>query len=282
MADLRVRPDVSTMIDIGTGSPLVLVPGLQGRWEWTRPAVAALARRFRVLTFSLAGDKGSGVTLPRHASFDTFLTQIDTVLDRADASAATLCGISFGALIAYRYARLRRRRVRQLVLASPLPPDFELTGRFRLYSRAPRLLFPLFCLDSARRVLPEWVAAFPSWSGRLHETVRLGAHVIMAPASPALMGRRIRLMQAVNFGAGESIAAPTLIVTGESGLDRTVLPELSRRYCALIPHAEVKTLERTGHLGTVTRSEAFAALVSAFVDRAGRGHTSVGRHSVAM
>ena len=51
------------MIDIGTGPPLVLIPGLQGRWEWMRPAVDALARRFRVLTFSLAGDNGSDTPL---------------------------------------------------------------------------------------------------------------------------------------------------------------------------------------------------------------------------
>jgi pimeloyl-ACP methyl ester carboxylesterase len=270
------------VIDVGNGPPLVLVPGLQGRWEWMRPTVDALARRFRVLTFSLAGDKGSDALLPADASFDTYLTQIDAVLDRAHTASATIGGISFGALIAFRYARLRRDRVRQLILASPLPPDFELTGRLRLYSRAPRLLFPLFCVDCGRRVLPEWMAAFPAWGDRLHEMVRMGTHVITAPASPALMGRRIRSMQAVNFAEGMPIGAPTLILVGENGLDRTVLPEISRKYCALIPHAEVQTLERTGHLGSVTRSHAFASAVFDFIDRSGGAHVSSDRQSVAM
>jgi hypothetical protein len=32
------------VIDVGHGPPLVLVPGIQGRWEYLRPAIEALAR----------------------------------------------------------------------------------------------------------------------------------------------------------------------------------------------------------------------------------------------
>ena len=37
------------MIDIGTGPPLVLIPGLQGRWEWMRPAVDAFFDQVMVM-----------------------------------------------------------------------------------------------------------------------------------------------------------------------------------------------------------------------------------------
>ena len=57
------------MIDRGSGTPVVLVPGIQGRWEWMRPAVDALAARCRVLTFSLCDEPTSGVAV-RSASRD--------------------------------------------------------------------------------------------------------------------------------------------------------------------------------------------------------------------
>ena len=40
------------VIDRGSGIPLVLVPGIQGRWEYLGPAVEALAASFRVVTSS--------------------------------------------------------------------------------------------------------------------------------------------------------------------------------------------------------------------------------------
>jgi hypothetical protein len=38
-----VREFEVRVVDIGSGEPVVLVPGLQGRWEWMRPAVLRLA-----------------------------------------------------------------------------------------------------------------------------------------------------------------------------------------------------------------------------------------------
>jgi hypothetical protein len=42
------------IVDRGGGTPIVVIPGVQGRWEWMRPAIDALAHRSRVITFSLA------------------------------------------------------------------------------------------------------------------------------------------------------------------------------------------------------------------------------------
>ena len=71
------------MVDIGTGPPLVLIPGIQGRWEWIAPTARALASQFRVLAFSLPGEPGSRCPHAAHEGFEMFLRQIDEVLDRA-------------------------------------------------------------------------------------------------------------------------------------------------------------------------------------------------------
>ena len=48
------------IIERGSGQPLILIPGLQGRWEYLRPAVDALGVCFHVLTWSLADEPSAG------------------------------------------------------------------------------------------------------------------------------------------------------------------------------------------------------------------------------
>ena len=36
--------------------PLVLIPGIQGRWEWMQPAIDELAKEWRVIPCSLPGE----------------------------------------------------------------------------------------------------------------------------------------------------------------------------------------------------------------------------------
>jgi pimeloyl-ACP methyl ester carboxylesterase len=69
------------------------------------------------------------------------------------------------------------------------------------------------------------------------------------------------------------IIAPTLVVTGEPHLDHVVPVEGSSEYLRLIPKARAAVLERTGHLGSITRADAFATLVRDFTE----GH----RHAAA-
>ena len=47
------------IVEQGHGTPLVLIPGIQGRWEYMRPAVDALSDYFRVITFPLCGERVS-------------------------------------------------------------------------------------------------------------------------------------------------------------------------------------------------------------------------------
>ena len=71
------------MTDRGAGLPLVLVPGIQGRWEWMRPAVDALAARCRVISGSLPGDSGSIADIDPAVGFERYTEWLDSLLERA-------------------------------------------------------------------------------------------------------------------------------------------------------------------------------------------------------
>ncbi|MBI2834946.1 MAG: alpha/beta hydrolase [Acidobacteria bacterium] len=268
------------MIDLGSGPPLVLVPGIQGRWEWMRPTVRALARELRVITFSLCGEPGSGMVVDRALGFDSFIVQIDGALDRAGVQAASLCGISFGGLIALHYAARRPGRVSRLILCSTPSPRWQPDQRVNRYVRSPRLLSPLFVFSSPVRLAPEICAAFDGWPARLRFALTHTVRVAAAPLSPSRMAERVRLAHAVDFVADcRRVAVPTLVLTGEPPLDRVVPTEGTCDYVTEIEAAEHLVLHRTGHIGVATRPDAFAVAVSRFV-RAQRRASDVTRMKV--
>jgi pimeloyl-ACP methyl ester carboxylesterase len=268
---VRDRINGATIVDVGTGPPVVLVPGIQGRWEWMAPAVGALARRCRVVTFSLCGERGSGVPIDGGLGFDCHVAQVERALDRVGLARAALCGVSFGGLIALRVAAKRPERVTHLVLVSALSPRWRPDGRVRRYLEWPRLAAPFFVLGAPLRLGPEIAAAFPDWCGRLRFAATHAARVARAPFAPRLMAERIRLEQAIDLEPDcAAVRAPTLVVTGEAGLDRVVPVEGTLDFVRLIPGARHVVLERTGHLGLVTRPDAWATIVSDFVRPAGR------------
>jgi pimeloyl-ACP methyl ester carboxylesterase len=67
------------------------------------------------------------------------------------------------------------------------------------------------------------------------------------------------------------VTAPTLVVTGEPALDHVVPADGSAGYLSLIRGARGVVLERTGHLGWITRPADFAAIVRDFAGATGVG-----------
>ena len=254
------------MIDHGSGTPIVLIPGLQGRWEWMRPAVRALSKHHRVITYSLCDERSSPFACNPSRGFANYLDQLDAVFERARLERAVIAGVSYGGLIATEYAARHPERVQALALVNALHSSWEPNDQQRRYLASPILLSPMFVATAPKRNRPEMVAAFPSIGARLKFALQTGAQVLMAPANPSRMARRIAWAKAHPFTSGHPLKAPVLVVTGEAELDRIVPVDVTRRYLNEFDEAEHVVLPRTGHLGLVTRPDAFAGVLERFVD----------------
>jgi len=234
--------------------PLVLVPGVQGRWEYMRRTVDALSAHFRVVTFSLRGN-----------SIDEYADQIAGALDERQIDRAIVCGVSFGGRVALRFAATARARTSALVLVSTPGPEFHLRPRHLTYTRWPRVFGPLFLAEAPWRLRAELLAALPDWRARWAFRLEAARTLITAPPALTAMAARARMLDPVSAKADcERVTVPTLIVTGEPHMDH-VVSATSSQYIQLIAGAHGAILEHTGHLGTMTRPDAFAALVRDFV-----------------
>lgn len=254
------------MIDEGAGPPVIVIPGVQGRWEWMLPAVRELARTCRTISYSLCGERGSGFALDPSLGFESHVRQLDAVYAAAGLDRAALCGVSYGGFIALRYAALHPERVSALILVSAPAPGWVPSERQQRYLARPRVLAPLFVLSAPARLWPEVKAAMPSWGERMRFGVTHGARVLAAPLVPALAAARISMQQAADFtGDAARVTAPVLVITGEDHLDGVVPPSVTRWYLSMFRDTRYEKLERTGHIGMLTRPARFARLVSDFV-----------------
>jgi pimeloyl-ACP methyl ester carboxylesterase len=255
------------VVDVGTGPPLILVPGIQGRWEYMRPAVAALSAHFRVLTFSLSGERDSGRDYDSARGFDDFADQLEAVLDARGISSAIVCGVSFGGLIALRFAARRPDRTLALVLASTPGPGWHLRRRHDVYTRLPWIFGPVFLAEAPWRLRDELHAALPDRADRRRFARAQLRTFLEAPLSVSRMAARARLIAQLDAAAEcARITSRTLVLTGEPGLDHVLASTEASAYDSQIAGARAVVLEGTGHLGVVTKPGVFAARVKEFVD----------------
>jgi len=234
-----------------------LVPSLQGRWEYLEPAVDALAASHRVLTFSLR-DEQDGL--------DGLVAQVEAALDDRGITRAAICGVSFGGRVALRFAAQRPERTEALVLVSVPGPGWHLKPSHQWAARHPLLAAPAFFPVMAARLGSELAVAIPDKRLRRDFVIRQARRLWRAPLSPTRMAARAALIDGLDIAAEcAAVSAPTLIVTGESQLDHVVPAGGAAGFARLIPGSRTLTLEQTGHLGCITRPEAFADLVRTFL-----------------
>ena len=254
------------MIDLGKGSPIVLIPGLQGRWEWMRPAVEALAKHHRVVSFSLCDERTSPFPCDPARAFENYVAQVGTAMDRAGLREAAIVGVSYGGLIAAEFSARHPERVSALVLASALHSHWRPNQDQQRFLRSPRLLSPLFAAKARALMQPEVARAFPALGARLRFMASQGARVAMAPASPSRMARRVVWATGHRFADPRTITARALVLTGEATLDHVVPVQVTEQYMKELQSAQRVVLERTGHIGLVTRPDSFAEILGRFVD----------------
>jgi 3-oxoadipate enol-lactonase len=251
------------IVDVGSGAPVVVIPGIQGRWEWMKPGIDALAARCRVLTYSLADEPSCAGTFDEPTGFACYVEQVRQVLDQAGVESATICGVSYGGLIASAFAARHPERTRGLALISALPPSWTPDARVRFYLRAPRLLMPLFMVASLR-MYREIAAAHPGgWAGA-REACRHAVNVLGHMFSPSRMARRVHLLTRADRPAIEPPSVPALVITGDAALDRVVPVRATHEYLRWLPHARVVTVAGTGHLGFITKPDVFAGILAPF------------------
>ncbi|MEU6621018.1 alpha/beta fold hydrolase [Streptomyces litmocidini] len=213
------------------GSPLLLLPGGSATglvWFANAPA---LGERYRVHAVDLMGDAGRterrGAPL-RNA--DDLMAWLDALLDGLGLDRTHLCGHSYGAWVAARYAAHAPSRVDRLALVDPTQVFAGFSPRYLLRA-LPTLIRPS---EARTRAFLAWETA----GTQPDETwQRLYALASTVPGRKPVTGTRPR---------AADLAMPVLVLLAEGSRthDSAAVAERARR---MLPHAEVALLPGTTH-----------------------------------
>jgi DNA-binding winged helix-turn-helix (wHTH) protein/pimeloyl-ACP methyl ester carboxylesterase len=237
---------------IGSGPPLVKASNWLTHldFEWGSPIwrhwLSALSLHHRVIRYD---ERGNGMSQRDVAdvSFDTWVRDLETVVDAAGLDRFPLLGISRGGPIAIAYAVKHPERVSHLVLYGTFPaglkqvgtPD-QLEARRALVSLM-RLGWglnnPAFCRMFTCRFIPEATPEHERWFDELQRV----------STSPENAARLMERDDAIDVRPLLSrVTTPTLVIHCDR--DQVVAADKGRQIAAAIPHARYASLPGANHL----------------------------------
>ena len=236
----------------GNGPPLVKASNWLTHldFEWGSPIwrhwYTALSRHHRLVRYDERGNGMSQRDVP-DVSFDTWVRDLETVVDAAGLDRFPLLGISRGGAIAIAYAVKHPERVTQLVLYGAFAAGMKHVGTpegleaRRALASLLRLGWglnnPAFCRTFTCRFIPEATPEHEQWFDELQR-------VSTSPENAARLMERDDDIDVRPLLS--QVKTPTLVIHCDR--DHAVPPEKGRLLAAEIPGARYVSLPSANHL----------------------------------
>jgi len=254
-------------VDLGEGTPLVLVHGTGGAWQSWLLNLEALAERHRVIAVDLPGF-GRSDALPPAPGMSAYAASIAALLDQLGLRRVSILGHSLGGVVAMRFALEHPERTASLILLDG--GGVEMTAlRLRMVVGSLIVVNALMGRPAVVRALvrrPRLRRA--AMAGYVRDpaiaTAALAHEMMSIFAGPGLVRA---LMSASRDDVGEyagQIAAPTLLIWGDR--DRVIPLAVAQKLAAKLPRARLTTLPGVGHCPMLEHPERFNTLVAEWVD----------------
>jgi pimeloyl-ACP methyl ester carboxylesterase/DNA-binding winged helix-turn-helix (wHTH) protein len=237
---------------IGDGPPLVKASNWLTHldFEWGSPIWqhwwTELSKHHRVIRYDERGNGMSQRDVP-HVSFDTWVRDLETVVDAAGLDRFSLLGMSRGGSIAIAYAVKHPERVTKLVLYGAFPMGIyhygspeEVEARRALISLTRLgwgLHHPAFCRMFTNRFMPNSTPIHENWFDDLQRVSTSAENAARLIDVDSGIDVRELLRQ---------VEVPTLVVHCDR--DQVVSPERGQQLAAAIPNARYVSLPSANHL----------------------------------
>src|SRR5688500_18578046 len=248
---------------LGTGDPLVLIPGLGATCTLWDSVTSDLSKSFSLVLFD---NRGLGRSIPRRAPQTLADLTVDIVelMDHLQLERAHVMGLSLGGIVAQQVALDHPSRVDRLVLVS-------CTNRFGPYlTEMAKLLGQAlrhFPPEVFRRTI-ELLGSAPEYlDAHVEEIDQKIAMACDAGIARSAVARQLRCLgnRDVAEGPDYRITTPTLVIAGEQ--DMLIPACYARRMAREIPGSEFLLVRGCGHNPLYEKTELVVPRITEFLTR---------------
>jgi pimeloyl-ACP methyl ester carboxylesterase len=234
-------------LDVGQGTPVVMIPGMEGSRYFWRFQVDELGKRYRVVSCDLARRK------PRLSStVADYAREVLDTMDRLGIDRAVIVGESMGGVVSQEIATAHPERVLALVLCNTMDRPRRGGFGFNMFTLATfvhQFAFLPFLSDEGRRRLLRWVGKHRGFvldpSPGNEDLIDYLMQYGLDCGGAAYVDRIIAMSKIDYTDKLSGIAAPTLVLRGTE--DRLVGAETIVQLAGAIPGAELVLIEGGGH-----------------------------------
>ena len=228
---------------LGSGDPLVLIPGLGATSALWDSVATELARSFCVI---LPDNRGVGQSIPKRPpkTMEDFSVDLVELMDHLQIAQAHVMGLSLGGLIAYQVAADHPSRVDRLVLVS-------CTHRFSPYLREMARLvghaLRYFPQDVFRRTI-ELLGTAPEYLDAHMDDIERKLAIARENGLPRSgVAKQLWCLARLDREEGwaQRIATPTLVIAGEQ--DHLIPACYAQRMAQQIRESEFMVVPGCGH-----------------------------------
>ena len=243
--------------EIGSGPPIVLVPGLAGGMDLVNPLANCLAKDFRVITYQLRGEDDC-FALRQPFQLRDLVNDLAEFIDWLCLESPTILGVSFGGILALEYATRRGHRLEKLIVQGA-------GGRFErnLLQAVAGTVLNRFPLPADSPFINQFFNLL--FGGRQKRNALF--HFVTRQCwqtDQSVMAHRIRLVESFDVGPRlHRIRVPSLLLAGEK--DVLVSPASLSSLSDGIEDNHFLSLPHCGHLAFVTHPQLIAEKVREFL-----------------
>jgi pimeloyl-ACP methyl ester carboxylesterase len=256
LTDIRMHYELS-----GSGEAVLLLPGLGQTARVWDPIVPILAEHFSVIQID---NRGIGQSVQKRAArrLDDYVADCVELLDALQVNRAHVVGMSFGGVLAQRFAADHPQRVDRLVLIST-------TGHSSIYLRHMALLlgqalrhFPLRMFYQTIELLGTSPVHYDAHEADIEDML---TQRVTTRVTRRVLANQLRcLVSTTSARNGRPITAPTLVLAGE--YDSLIPNCYGKQLAAELADGKFVLIEGCGHSPVAECPQVCGEAICGFLD----------------